>query len=277
MRLNSTLKRVRGLLRKTRKNTPLSGGMIRKPRFKLSPSAAAFVPSSFTAPAPVETKEEKEVMKALVSSMAAANIDTTKFMSMAMNTITKFNAVAMDCEMVGVGEGGKTSALAHIAIVDLNGNILMNEYVIPRGGITTITDYRTDYSGISENTYKSFDRKKRERQSFNNIRKKALKILQGKIIVGHGLKNDFDALEVNMSDYITWDTATKEEHQKTHPIYGKQARKLKSLAAEIGNIIQVAKSDKRGHSPVEDARASMNLYRHYILHFDKVPYANMTK
>ncbi len=80
-----------------------------------------------------------------------------------------------------------------------------------------------------------------------------------------------------MDDFSTWDTATKEEHQRAHPIYGKQPRKLKSLAAEIGNTIQVAKEGKRGHSPVEDARASMNLYRHYVLKIDKKPYNNMSR
>jgi hypothetical protein len=275
MNLNSTLRSIKGLIRKTRKNIGISGGSDRKPKFKLSATAEPFVPpSSFmTAAAPVETKAEKEIVKAFASSMTAANAGPN-FMSMAMNVLTKMNAVAMDCEMVGVGEGGRTSALAHIAIVDVNGNILMDDYVIPRGGITTIVDYRTPYSGITKEKLERLDKRQ---HSFNNIKKKALRILSGKTIVGHALINDFNALEVNISDFSIWDTAVIDEYKRNHPIHGKQARKLKNLAAEIGNIIQVAKNDRKGHSPVEDARASMNLYRHYVLRLPKVEYRNMAK
>ncbi len=282
MSLNSTLKKVRGLIRKTRKNMGISGGSDRKPKFKLSATAAPYVPSSFTAPEPVETKAEKDVVKALASSMAAANA-APNFMSIAMNALSKLNAVAMDCEMVGIRarkdgeEKENVSALAHIAIVDVNGNILMNEYVIPKGGLDIVTHWRTDYSGITKETYDAIPPKDRKKHSFGNVKKKALKILQGKVIVGHGLKSDFDALELKMDDYPTWDTATKDEYKRNHPYYGKQPRKLKSLAAEIGNVIQVAKVDKKGHSPVEDARASMNLYRRYVLGLPKVDYPNMTK
>lgn len=257
----------------------ISGGSERKPTMKLSAAAAPYVPSSFTAPtAPVETRAERGVVRALASSMAeagaGAGAGNSNFMSFAMNALTKVSAVAMDCEMVGVGEGGRKSALAHIAIVDINGKILMNEYVIPKGGISTITDYRTPYSGIKAGNLDHLDKKK---QSFNNVKKRALKILDGRTIVGHALINDFMALDLKMDEYITWDTAVKEEYLRTHPYYGKQPRKLKNLAAEIGNIIQAPKPDRKGHNPVEDARASMNLYRHYVLKLPKIEYANMSR
>lgn len=274
MRLSLTLKKVRSLIGKTRKNMGISGGSDIKPKFRLSASAAPYLPGSFTAP-----------VKA--SSMMTANKankanTSSNFMSLAMNALTKLNAVAMDCEMVGVrvkkdeepNNKLNVSALAHIAIVDVNGNILMNDYVIPRGGTNVITHWREEFSGITPATLSGIDKKK---HSFRNIRKKALKILEGKTIVGHGLKSDFDVLEVKMDVYPIWDTATINEYKRNHPYYGKQPRKLKNLAAEIGNIIQVPKADKKGHNPVEDARASMNLYRHYVLGLPKVVYPNMTK
>lgn len=277
MSLNLTLKKIKRLIRKSRKNTRVSGGSNKKSKFKLSSAATPYIPSSFVDPvAPIKSKAERDIVKALASSMAAPNNTTTNFMTVAMNALTKLNAVAMDCEMVGVGEDGKTSALAHIAIVDINGNILMNQYVIPRGGIKQITNYRTEYSGITEEILERLDRKTKT-HTFNNIRRKALTILKDKTVVGHGLENDFKALELNMADFSTWDTSTKSEYQKIHPFYGKQARKLKSLAAEIGNVIQVTKENKKGHSPVEDARASMNLYRHYVLKLPKIEYSNMSK
>ena len=66
-------------------------------------------------------------------------------------------------------------------------------------------------------------------------------------------------------------------YKKAHPnIPGLlQAKKLKLLAKEIaGNSIQ--KNDGRGHSPLEDARASMNLYRINFM-YPKVVYGNMSK
>jgi hypothetical protein len=273
MSLNSTLKRFKKLIRKTRKNIGISGGSDKKSKFKLSLSATPYIPSSFITPInPVATKAEKDLTHALASSMTGPNI-VPDFMSLAMNALTKINAVAMDCEMVGVGEDNK-SALAHIAIVDINGIILMNDYVIPKGGITAITDYRTPYSGITKENLERLDKKK---HSFSAIKKKALKLLNGKTIVGHALINDFNVLELNMNDFIVWDTSTKSEYQRAHPVYGKQSRKLKNLAAEIGNVIQVAKENRAGHSPVEDARASMNLYRHHVLKLPKIEYANMSK
>lgn len=54
--------------------------------------------------------------------------------------------VAIDCEMVGVGYGGKASALARVSIVNYYGIKLMDKYVKPK---RVITDYRTLYSGIT--------------------------------------------------------------------------------------------------------------------------------
>ena len=64
---------------------------------------------------------------------------------------------------------------------------------------------------------------------------------------------------------------------KDHPyIPGKkQAKKLKVIAKEFaGNSIQ--QETKTGHSPLEDARASMNLFR-VSLFYPKVVYENMSK
>lgn len=55
------------------------------------------------------------------------------------------NAVSLDCEMVGVGEGGHDSCVARVSIVDKHGKVLYDKYCKPEG---KITDYRTKYSGI---------------------------------------------------------------------------------------------------------------------------------
>uniref|UniRef100_A0A8C5TL59 Exonuclease domain-containing protein n=1 Tax=Malurus cyaneus samueli TaxID=2593467 RepID=A0A8C5TL59_9PASS len=53
--------------------------------------------------------------------------------------------VAMDCEMVGTGPGGRTSSLARCSIVTYEGDIVYDRYVRPEA---PIVDYRTRWSGI---------------------------------------------------------------------------------------------------------------------------------
>ena len=51
----------------------------------------------------------------------------------------------MDCEMVGVGYGGKDSILARVSIVNQYGRCVYDRYCRPT---ERVTDYRTDVSGI---------------------------------------------------------------------------------------------------------------------------------
>ena len=47
--------------------------------------------------------------------------------------------------MVGVGPGGKESALARCSMVDYRGRVLLDEFVQPKG---YVTDFRTRWSGV---------------------------------------------------------------------------------------------------------------------------------
>jgi len=186
------------------------------------------------------------------------------------------NAVAMDCEMVSIGLDSKNKhilALAHIAIVNFNGEEIYNKYVIPEGGIREIHDYLTKYSGITPNILKNiqYDRT----HFFNNVREEVIGILYGKTIVGHGLDSDFKALKLD-PEYNIWDTAKIPEYQKMNSRNGTlKARRLKEIYKEMtGNNIQL--NTGTGHSPLEDARASMNLYR-FACGAEKVYYNNMSK
>ena len=62
-----------------------------------------------------------------------------------MSNKIKSNYIAIDCEMVGLGENGKTSALARCCVVDYDGNTLYDEFVRPPG---YVTDFRTKWSGV---------------------------------------------------------------------------------------------------------------------------------
>ena len=53
--------------------------------------------------------------------------------------------VGIDCEMVGVGPGGRSSVLARVSIVDEDKKVLLDSFVSPE---EYVTDYRTEKSGV---------------------------------------------------------------------------------------------------------------------------------
>lgn len=105
--------------------------------------------------------------------------------------------VGMDCEMVGVGLSGKTGVLARCSIVDYNGNVLYDKHVRP---VEKVTDFRTHVSGIKSSSL-------RHAIPFKQCLKEVGKLLQDKIIVGHALKNDFQALMFTPPKHLIRDTA----------------------------------------------------------------------
>ncbi|KAL2980891.1 hypothetical protein AAZX31_13G255100 [Glycine max] len=93
------------------------------------------------------------------------------------------DAVAMDCEMVGVGQGNK-SALGRVTLVNKWGNVIYDEFVRP---IERVVDFRTKISGIRP-------RDLRKAKDFWAAQKKVAELINGRILVGHALSNDLKAL-----------------------------------------------------------------------------------
>lgn len=60
--------------------------------------------------------------------------------------------VAIDCEMVGTGPGGRISDLARCSIVSYHGDVVYDKYIRP---VDPITDYRTRWSGIKKHHMKN--------------------------------------------------------------------------------------------------------------------------
>lgn len=151
--------------------------------------------------------------------------------------------IAIDCEMVGVGPD-RQSALARISIVDYNGHQLYDSFVLPK---EPVTDYRTFVSGITPQLLRSA-------RTLELVQKDVVKLLDGRILVGHAIKNDLNALLLAHPKRDIRDTST-------YPPYRALSKGrppgLKKLAQELlGITIQNGQ-----HSSVEDARATMLLFR----------------
>ncbi|XP_040461217.1 RNA exonuclease 4 isoform X2 [Falco naumanni] len=93
-------------------------------------------------------------------------------------------AVAMDCEMVGVGPKGEDSIVARVSIVNQFGKCVYDKYVKPT---EEVTDYRTAVSGIRPENINTGE-------DFKTVQKEVANILNGRILVGHALRNDLKVL-----------------------------------------------------------------------------------
>ena len=93
--------------------------------------------------------------------------------------------VAMDCEMVEVG--GCFDALARVSIVNYEGQVLYDQYVKPD---KQVTNFRTWVSGVTPSHMCSAKLHKEAKAEVRTL-------LEGKIVVGHGLFGDFRVLELN--------------------------------------------------------------------------------
>lgn len=125
--------------------------------------------------------------------------------------------VALDAEMVGVGQYGEDSSVARVVIVAWDGKVLFDEYIKQT---QAVTDYRTFISGIKPEHLAS------AKLSFRDARKQILNILYGRFLIGHGLKNDLKALgishpwwlirDVSLLDVVSQSQITPSRRTKSH-------------------------------------------------------------
>mmetsp|Transcript_43937 Transcript_43937/g.75016 ORF Transcript_43937/g.75016 Transcript_43937/m.75016 type:complete len:262 (+) Transcript_43937:379-1164(+) len=170
--------------------------------------------------------------------------------------------VALDCEMVGIGPNGYQSRLARVSLVNWDGETIYDAHVKV---VETVTDYRTFVSGITAEDLASPDA-----VTFDEAQSTVCALLEDKVLVGHGLKNDLRVLGITHPWYATRDTAKYEPFMKpldpseaSNPSYPPGTthipKKLKVLAKDkLGMIIQ---EEGVPHSPVEDAVAALELYK----------------
>ncbi|NXQ38842.1 REXO4 exonuclease, partial [Catharus fuscescens] len=152
-------------------------------------------------------------------------------------------AVAMDCEMVGVGPKGEDSIVARVSIVNQFGKCVYDKYVKPT---EKVTDYRTAVSGIRPQNINTGE-------DFKTVQKEVAEILKGRILVGHALRNDLQVLLLDHPQKKIRDTQRykpfKERVKSSSP-------SLKLLCEKLLNIqVQTAE-----HCSIQDAQAAMRLY-----------------
>lgn len=160
------------------------------------------------------------------------------------NGVTKH--IAMDCEMVGIGDTATDSMIARVSIVNRYGVNIYDKYVKPT---ESVTDYRTAISGI-----RPFDIENGE--SFNVVQNEVAQLLKGRILVGHSLKNDLDVLFLKHPRRQMRDTSRYKPFRK---FASGNTPSLKKLASTLlGLKIQTGE-----HNSVIDARTAMQLYLVY--------------
>ncbi|NWZ18949.1 AEN nuclease, partial [Asarcornis scutulata] len=157
--------------------------------------------------------------------------------------------VAIDCEMVGTGPRGRQSELARCSVVGYHGDVIYDKYVRPQ---LPVVDYRTRWSGVTKGHL-------RNAIPFRAAQAEILKILKDKIVVGHAIHNDFQALKYFHPKDRTRDTSRIPLLNQKAGLPLRASASLKSLAKHLlHKKIQVG---SRGHSSVEDAQTAMELYR----------------
>jgi len=159
--------------------------------------------------------------------------------------------LALDCEMVGIGQDGTQSALARVSVMDWYGNVVMDEFIKP--GRMKVTDYRSFVSGITPEILqqKAF-------MDYATCRKRVMALLRGKILVGHALENDLGILRIHHPCWMLRDTAQYQPFMKVCA-GALWPRRLQDLCQELlGRQVQVY---GRPHCPREDAMAALDLYK----------------
>ena len=161
---------------------------------------------------------------------------------------------ALDCEMCQTESG---LSLTRLTVLSEAQAVVLDALVLPPEGIT---DYLTQYSGVSEDHLRAVSGKNgipvnREGTMVLSMRQAQIAFLRlvssETVVVGHSLDSDLTALRVVHERVV--DTAHLYPHPRGFPL----RNKLRTLAKDhLGIDIQRAGS---GHDSCEDARAALHL------------------
>ncbi|TNN38371.1 Interferon-stimulated exonuclease-like 2 [Liparis tanakae] len=105
--------------------------------------------------------------------------------------------LALDCEMVGTGPKGSISQLGRCSLVSYDGDVVYDKFIKPT---VPVTDYRTRWSGIRRCDLVNAT-------PYAEARREILRLLMGKVVVGHAVHNDFKVLGYSHPAALTRDTS----------------------------------------------------------------------
>ncbi|KAG5725008.1 RNA exonuclease 3 [Termitomyces sp. T112] len=164
-------------------------------------------------------------------------------------TSTALDVAALDCEMIYTTGGMR---VARVSVVDGAGKEVLDEFVRMDDGVEII-DYITRFSGITPENYATAV------LPLASIRKSLDEFINtNTILIGHALDNDLKTLRIIHHRCI--DTVVLFPHRMGPPY----RRSLKDLVREhLGSTIQ--NDSTVGHSSLEDAAATLDLVRHFVL------------
>jgi RNA exonuclease 4 len=159
--------------------------------------------------------------------------------------------IGIDCEMVGVGGDEDRSVLARVSIVNFHGTQVYDSFVKPK---EFVTDWRTHVSGVSAKNMTTA-------RTLEQVQEDVAALMKERVIVGHAIKNDLEAMMLGHPKRDIRDTSRFSGFRKYS---AGRTPSLKKLAKEILGV------DIQGgeHSSIEDARATMLLFRRHKSAFD---------
>ncbi|GAB0493641.1 hypothetical protein MMPV_004926 [Pyropia vietnamensis] len=164
--------------------------------------------------------------------------------------------LAMDCEMVGVGPGGKESALARVSIVDARGAVVLDTHVVVA---EPVTDYRTWVSGILPHHVAADSP---TANSYAATQQAVAHLIKGRLLVGHALHNDLKSLMLDHPRRMTRDTSLwykQHGHGERKQVGGRRTPPaLRKLATTVLGIDGFQHGE---HDSVGDARVALALYK----------------
>lgn len=196
--------------------------------------------------------------------------------SLQSETYTK-NIVAIDCEFVACTptkqwlakappkqgkrnknkKNKKVHVAAHCAIVGYNGDKIFKDYIC-HDMFNEYDEDDIDWRGLDPNKVK-------QGKSFERARKEILAILKGKLVVLHDIKHDLRSLQIHLVRDIPLEKIRDSStccvlRQEAGMSLMQQNVELKKLYKCITRkVIQ----RRTPHDPIEDASATMELYRLY--------------
>jgi RNA exonuclease 4 len=159
--------------------------------------------------------------------------------------------VALDCEFVGVGEGGREDVLARASLVNSRGEVLFDAFVrVDR----PVVNYRTEVSGVRPEDLTAPDA-----ADPKAARAEIADILKGRILVGHAVGNDLRVLRITHPRKDTRDTA--DYYKRLWRKNGRRGGAPPALRQVVAKVLGVDQFQTLEHDSCEDARAALALYK----------------